>query len=381
MIRASIHQLAIALCVVIGVTSCSSDNEQPQAQDRAVIQGDTLRLTSKQQARTRLEFSKAQYQTVHRGLAAYGMVHVPPEFDYTVNAPLGGSVISTKVLPGERVRKGQILVTLQHQDFITLQQDFLTTASQLSTAESELRRQQTLARDSINARKMLERAQAEVASLRIQRKALAEKLALIHINANTLTESNLSRVASVPSPISGYVTNVTINNGMYVSPNSPMIELADTDHMHIELSVFEKDVQGIVADQPVRVWLTDDPTRERIGHVHLVGREVRQDKTVAIHAHLNSPDPSLIPGTTLRAVIETAPHQGWVVPESAVVRYNGKFYVFTGTASKLVRREVGVSAPQQGLAEILSTHDWLPQENILTVGAAAALGAMVNTED
>jgi cobalt-zinc-cadmium efflux system membrane fusion protein len=228
---------------------------------------------------------------------------------------------------------------------------------------------------------MLERAQAEVASLRIQRKALAEKLALIHINANTLTESNLSRVASVPSPISGYVTNVTINNGMYVSPNSPMIELADTDHMHIELSVFEKDVQGIVADQPVRVWLTDDPTRERIGHVHLVGREVRQDKTVAIHAHLNSPDPSLIPGTTLRAVIETAPHQGWVVPESAVVRYNGKFYVFTGTASKLVRREVGVSAPQQGLAEILSTHDWLPQENILTVGAAAALGAMVNTED
>ena len=44
-------------------------------------------------------------------------------------------------------------------------------------------------------------------------------------------------------------------------------------------------------------------------------------------------------------------------------------------------RSSAVSAPQQGLAEILSTHDWLPQENILTVGAAAALGAMVNTED
>lgn len=379
--RKSMHMMTLMLGITFLVVSCSPDNAQPQGQDRAVIQDDTLRLTSSQRTRTRLVFSKAEQRFLHRELSAYGMVHVPPEFAYSVNAALGGTVVSTKVLPGERVRKGQILVTLQHQDFVTLQQEYLTTTSQLATAESELRRQQTLARDSINARKMLERAQADATALRIQRKALAEKLALININAATLTEYNLSRIVSVPSPISGYVTNVTINNGMYVAPNSSMIELADTDHMHIELSVFERDVQGVVADQPVKVWLTNDPKRERIGHVHLVGREVRQDKTIAIHAHLNTPDPSLIPGTTLRAIIETSPHQGWVVPESAVVRYNGKFFVFTGSPSKLVRREVSVSAPQQGLVEITSVHDWIPQESILTVGATTALGAMVNTEE
>lgn len=377
----SILKISLLLSVTVAVVSCSSDQDQLQEPNRAVVRGDTLRLTSGQRKQTRLEFSRARKQTLHRELNAYGMVHVPPEFAYSVNAPLGGTVVSTKVLPGQHVHKGQVLVTLQHQDFITLQQEYLTTSSLLAAAEAELRRQQTLARDSISARKMLERAQTDAATLRIQRKALAEKLALININAATLTEAKLSRLVTIPSPISGYVTNVAINNGMYVVPNSSMIELADTDHMHIELSVFERDVQDVVADQPVRVWLTDNPTRERIGHVHLVGREVRQDKTIAIHAHLNSPDPSIIPGTTVRAVIETLPHQGWVVPESAVVRYNGKHYVFTGNPSKLVRREVSVATPQQGLVEITSTHDWLPIGSVLSVGATTALAAMVNTEE
>jgi cobalt-zinc-cadmium efflux system membrane fusion protein len=96
---------------------------------------------------------------------------------------------------------------------------------------------------------------------------------------------------------------------------------------------------------------------------------------------LNSPDPSLIPGTTVQAVIETAPHQGWVVPESSVVRFNGKYYVFTGTKNRLIRREVRVGTPQQGRVEVLSGQDWLASENIVSTGASIVLGAMVNTGD
>ena len=364
------------------LASCASQQDAPPDQSaNAKVSGDTLMLTAQQQSRANLQFTRAQQETIAQGLSVYGFVHVPPEFAYSITAPLGGIVVSTKVLPGTRVRKGQVLLTLEHQDFITLQQDYLTTVSRLDVAEAELKRQQLLARDSINARKNLERALSETASLRIQRKALSEKLALLHIKASTLSESNLSRVISVPSPITGYVTDVIVNNGMYVAPNTPMMQLADTDHMHIELSVFERDLTGVTADLPVRVRLTDDPSRERIGHVHLVGREVRQDRTVAVHAHLNVPDPSLIPGTTVQAVIETAPHQGWVIPESAVVRFDGRYYVFTGTKSRLVRREVRVGAPQQGRIEILSGHDWLASESIVGTGASIVLGAMVNTGD
>lgn len=375
----TIISLVLSLSLLV---SCSSQQDAPSDQSNsAKVSGDTLVLTLQQQTRANLQFTQAKQQTITQGLSVFGTVHVPPEFAYSITAPLGGIVVSTKVLPGARVAKGQILLTLEHPDFITLQQDYLTTISRLEAAESELKRQQILSRDSISARKNLERALSETTSLRIQRKALSEKLALLHIKASTLNESNLSRVVSVPSPISGYVTDVTINNGMYVAPNTPMIQLADTDHMHIELSVFERDVTGVKADQPVRVRLTDDPSRERFGHVHLVGREVRQDRTVAVHAHLNSPDPSLIPGTTVQAVIETAPHQGWVVPESAVVRFNGKYYVFTGTKSKLIRREVRVGTPQQGLIELHSDDNWLSTERIVHVGTSVVLGAMVNTGD
>ncbi len=382
MITSTIHNvigLAVSIALVI---SCSSNQDtQPDQSNAARVSGDTLMLSSQQQSRARLQFTTAQQQTISHGLNVYGMIHVPPEFAYSITAPLGGIVVSTKVLPGARVTKGQVLLTLEHPDFITLQQDYLTTVSRLEVAEAELKRQQILARDTISARKNLERAIAETATLRIQRKAISEKLALLHINASTLNESNLSRAVRVPAPISGYVTKVSINNGMYVAPNTPMIQLADTEHMHIELSVFERDVASVQVNQLVRVRLTDDPARERIGHVHLVGREVQQDRTVAVHAHLNTPDPSLIPGTTLRAVIETAPHQGWVVPESAVIRFNDKHYVFTGSSGRLIRREVRVGHTQQGMIEVLSEAQWLASERIVSSGATIALGAMVNTGD
>jgi cobalt-zinc-cadmium efflux system membrane fusion protein len=378
----SIHNVMGLILSIALVASCSSNQDTPPDQSNAArVSGDTLMLTSQQQARVRLQFASAQQQTISRGLSVYGMVHVPPEFAYSITAPLGGIVVSTKVLPGARVSKGQLLLTLEHPDFVTLQQDYLTTVSRLEVAEAELKRQQILARDTISARKNLERAIAETATLRIQRKAISEKLALLHIDASTLNESNLSRVVRVPAPISGYVTKVSINNGMYVASNTPMIQLADTDHMHIELSVFERDVASVQVNQSVRVRLTDDPARERIGHVHLVGREVQQDRTVAVHAHLNTPDPSLIPGTTLQAVIETAPHQGWVVPESAVVRFNGKHFVFTGSPGRLLRREVRVGLAQQGMIELLSDDQWLASEQVVSSGASTALGAMVNTGD
>lgn len=363
--------------------SCSSgsSNQPGEPSAQATVSADTVRLTKEQQKNARLNFAQAQQQRITQGLKVFGSIHVPPQYAYSITAPLGGIVRSTHVLPGTHVHKGETIITLEHPDFITLQEEYLTASAKLEQAESELTRQQALARDSINARKSLERARAEAASLRIQKKALSEKLALIHIKASALTESNLSRVVSIPAPISGYVTSVTVNNGSYVAPNTPMIELADTDHMHIELSVFERDISLVRPDQVVHVWLTDDPTRERIGHVHLVGREVRDDRTIPIHAHLNTPEPSLIPGTTLQAVIDADPHQGWVVPESSVVRYENKFYVFTGSAQRLVRRQVRCGQPANGYVEIMDNPSWLGTESVLTQGVSAVLGAMVNTDE
>ncbi len=369
-----------AVLIALIIVGCT---RTPEAQpvDRAVVAGDTVRLTDRQRSTARLAFDTAQRLTLTTGLRATGMVHVPPQYAHTITAPYGGIVRSVQVLPGSRVKAGQTIAMLEDPEFITLQQEYLGTVAMSEAAEAELTRQARLAQDSVNARKRLDAASAEARTLRVRKRALAEKLALIHIDASRLTEQTLSRSVRIPAPISGYVTTVNVNTGSYVAPNQPLMEIVDTDHMHIELTIFERDVQKLRVGQPVTVSLTDAPDRTREAHIHLIGKDVRADRTVVVHAHLNTADPSLLPGTTLTAVVAADPRQSWVVPESAVVTFDGRSYVFTGTPEALVRRAVNVGITENGRTELLGELGWPAGTPVLVQGATAVLGVMTNKDE
>lgn len=372
----SIRSVCFLACAWGIATSCTQTPEQ-QASPSAVVKGDTVVLTHEQRSHAHLAFATAVKAERTTALRVTGMVHVPPQYAFSITNPYGGTVTNLTVLPGSSVKKGNTLLSLENPEFIRLQQDYLSTGAQLEAAELEFTRQSRLSSDSINARKRLEAASSEVQTLRAKHKALYEQLALVHINARTLTVASISRSVKIPSPISGYVTTVHVNNGAFASPNTVMVELVDPSHMHIELSVFERDIQKLRVDQKVSVIRTDAPSSEREAYIHLIGKDVRPDRTVAVHAHLREPDPSIVPGTTLTAVVRSEPRMSWVVPEHAVVQFDGKSWIFTGSPASCVRREVQVGTIENGTAEILGDPAWIASEKILVQGAPAVLGAMV----
>ncbi len=62
--------------------------------------------------------------------------------------------------------------------------------------------------------------------------------------------------------------------------------------------------------------------------VYLIGREIGADRTVRIHCHLDKEDRELLPGMYLTAFVETKNEHQPSLPESAVVNYEGKNYIF-----------------------------------------------------
>ena len=374
------HHTFRSLCFVAfawGIVSSCTQTPEQQAAPAAEVCGDTVRLTSEQRSHTTLAFAAAVKAERTTALRVTGMVHVPPQYAFSITNPYGGTVTNLTALPGSSVKKGQTLLSLENPEFIRIQQDYISTGAQLQAAELEFARQSRLSTDSINARKRLEAATSDVQTLRAKYKALSEQLALVHINARTLTVGSISRSIKVPAPISGYVTSVRVNNGVFASPNTVMLELVDPSHMHIELSVYERDIQKLRVDQSVLVSLTDAPQVQREAYIHLIGKDVRPDRTVAVHAHLRHPDPTIVPGTTLTAVVQSEPRMSWVVPEHAVVQFDGKSWIFTGSPTACVRREVQVGAIENGTAEIIGAPAWIATEKILVQGASAVLGAMV----
>lgn len=301
-------------------------------------QTDVKADSTHQEDENSVEITQAQYKTVGielgsaemKGLSGLlkvnGYIDVPPQNLVSVTTQMGGIIKSTPLLQGSIVSKGQIIAVLQNQEFVQLQQDYLESKSQLELTDAEYKRQQTLAQQNVNAQKTVQQAKSQYQSNLARENALKQRLQLINISPASLTASNIRSQVNIYAPISGYVTKVNVNTGKFVSPNDVMFEIVNSSNLHVELNVFEKDAAKVKAGQRVRFTMTNDTT-EQIAVVELVGREINPDKTVTVHA-IAKGSKGFIPGTYLKALIESGNSQVMALPLSAVVDFEGKKYIF-----------------------------------------------------
>ena len=323
----------ILLTVIFICTSCSN-NEPAHQDDHGAHDHGTLThspnevtLTAEQAKAAGIEVVQPATRTISEQITVRGMLHVPPQNMVNITAPLGGIVKRTPLLPGDHVKRGQTIVVLQDPEFIRLQQDYLTSKAKLDLAQLELKRQEALSADNVNARKTVEQARTDVAILHVAVKALSEQLALIGISTNKLTPETISSEVHIKAPFNGYVTKVYVNTGTAVEPRGKVLDLVDPTHLHAELQVFERDATLLHDGQSMQVRITGEQ-QTRSAHVHLIGTEVDADRTVVVHAHLDKNDVSLRPGTTLMATISLNPHQALTIPETAVFTSDSTKWVF-----------------------------------------------------
>jgi len=370
---------ALTLGLLI-LASCGGD-KQTATENPVASSQNTVELTPQQAKQIELKLGRPEPRSLAGVIKVNGMLDVPPQNLVSVSAPMGGFVKNTELLQGMRIEKGQALVTLQHADYIQLQQDYLDTKSQLEYLETEYKRQQDLAKDNVNALKSLQQARAQYESTLARNAGLRAKLQLTGIDADKLSSNSLQQSITLVSPISGFVMAVNVNLGMYVNPTDVMFKLVNTEHLHAELTVFERDVPKLKIGQKVRFTLANE-SGERSATVYLIGREIGADRTVRVHCHLDEEDLDLLPGMYLRAYIETGNSTTLALPDAAIVSYGARQYVFVEAGShrfELVEVTKGLSElGYTGLAEGAGV---LKDKNVVIHGAYDLLAKLKNSED
>lgn len=369
----------LVICIVAG--SCSGKKEEPAGQAPRQEPANVVELTPEQEKVIGVETGKLELKDLSGAIKVNGMLDVPPQNLVSISAPMGGFVKSTELLQGMRVSKGEVIVVMQHPDYIQMQQDFLETKSQLDYFDAEYKRQQELAKDNVNSVKTLQQARAQYEGMLAKNAGLKAKLAMIGINADKLSSQDIQNTISIASPINGYVTAVNVNIGMHVNPTDIMFKIVDTEHLHAELTVFEKDVPKIRLGQKVRFTLANEST-ERTATVYLIGREISSDRTVRIHCHLDKEDLDLLPGMYLKAYVEAGTRKVPAVPDKAVVSYEGKDYVFVVEKPlryKMVQVKKGIS--ELGYTEIEPGEDISSDTELVLNGAYDILAKNKNSAE
>ncbi len=326
-----IHKLKTLLIIFIGfiiVTSCGN-----KAVEEAVVKElhteaeNTVEFNATQYKTAGIELGQVENKQISGTIKVNGMLDVPPQQMISVSAPLGGFLKSTSMLQGSRVKTGQLIAVLENLEFVQLQQDYLEAKNQFEFAKTDYERQQELAKENVNALKTLQQAKTTYTSWQTKEKGLSVKLKMLNINLASLEAGQMTSTINLYSPINGYVTQVNVNIGKFVNSSDVIFQIVDTEHLHVELTVFEKDVPKLKIGQKVRFILANE-TKERTATVYLLGRQISADRTIRIHCHIDKEDTNLLPGMYLKAMVETDGIEVPALPDNAIIDFQGKKYIF-----------------------------------------------------
>jgi len=371
------------LSLFLVVSSCSKSNETAEGQipEANASVSNVVTLTSDQVKSINITLGKVEQRSLSRAVKVNGVLDVPPQNLVTISSVLGGFVKYTELLQGMKVKKGQVIAVMEHPEFIQLQQDYLDSKNQLEFLEIEYKRQQELATENVNSAKTLQLAKSTYLSAKAKTEGLRLKLKLINISTSEIESGEIKNSVTIVAPISGYVTQVNVNVGMYVNPTDVMFMIVDTDHLHAEAQVFEKDLSKLKIGQRVLLNLANENS-PRSARVYLVGKEISAERTVRVHCHLDKEDPNLIPGMYFSALIEVGEAPVVAVAESAVVNFEGKDYLFVSSEAntfKMVEVKTGVN--ESDYTEVILPEGFDPNAFIVTNGAYTLISKLKNVED
>jgi cobalt-zinc-cadmium efflux system membrane fusion protein len=359
---------------------CGAATKEPE-EKKAGQAGSSTSVSAQQIKTAGIITGMPEKTMMHDDLVVNGVVDVPPQNIVSVSFPMGGYLRSTSLLPGKHVVRGEVIATMEDQALIQLQQEYLVGKTRLQYLEQDYNRQKALNENNVNAGKVLQQAEAEFNSQRVMVKSNAEKLRLIGINPDKLTEQTISRSVAIHSPINGYVSKVNVNIGKYVQPSDVLFELINPDDIHAALTVFQRDMARVSVGQAVTINFVNTPEKSYEGKIILANRNLDENRSAVIHCHFESHPANLLPGMFLQARIKTRSVEVYTVPEEAVVNYMNKQYVITNpSADKYDMVEVQTGIRSNNRIEILNI-DALNGYKVVTANAYAVLGAIKNTSE
>lgn len=366
------------LMLTIAFFSCGSNEKQ------VVVPSDMndnrIQISQEQFDQRKMKLDVLTENTFPTTVNVTGMIDVPPENRAVISATMGGYIKKTPLLIGDKVQKGQMLVTIENPEFVAMQQEYMEIYGQLSYLKSEYERQQTMFAENISSQKIFLKAESDYKTAVAKYNGLRKQLTMLNISPVQVEAGSISTVATIFAPISGSITKVHVSRGTFVSPATPIMEIVDNDHIHLELSVFEKDIMNVKEGQEVDFRIPEASADIFRAEVHLVGTSIDENRTIKVHAHLeNEKEVNFLTGMFVEAKIITDKSQQQSLPMDAIAVIDNQSYVLVLDEKKdnhyyFKKIEVTTNGTYKNMTALKGNANFKHDTQFLVKGAFSLIG-------
>lgn len=358
--------------------SCADNKKNTKSLEKTVALSDVIQLSEEQIKTVGINTTSVEYRTIEKTIRLNGKASIAPSHLISVSSIFGGRVKSIQLLPGNHFSKGQILAVIENEQFVQLQQEYLTTKAKLEMAQLDFERQKELNTNKASSDKTFQSAQAEYKVLETAKKALEEKLKLININPFSLTTENIRGFINITAPCNGTVSKILSNAGRYLSSSDVIMEIIDNQGLLLHLKAFESDIPSLQTGQNILVYTNQNPENKLTAKIISVVPNIQDDGSTDVIATLDKPSDEIIPGLYINSDITLKDYQTVVLPEQSVVSFENTSYIFEDIGNntfKLFSINTGIS--HNGFTEIIDGEN-LKSKKIVSKGAYDLLMALKN---
>lgn len=305
-------------------------------------------------------------------------VVVPPGQIEVISAPLAGAVTKVLAAYGETVKRGQPLAQLQGAQMLELQRDTIQAQAQAEVASENRRRDEALYSDGIIAgsRLSVARAAERQANALLNEKRQSMNLAGLSVSkAGNQASSRISGIAELRAPFDGVVLETNVKPGQRVETNTMLFTLGRINAgLWLEIQAMPQQAQGLAVGDAVTVVGC-----KHAGRLTLLAPHLNQTtQSLLLRAELPTPDNCVKPFQFVQASITPASplaSNAWRVPGNALVRHQGKVWLFVATAGGFSPVEVKVLDETEKSSLITPVAVNLPPETRVVTHGAVTLKA------
>jgi cobalt-zinc-cadmium efflux system membrane fusion protein len=339
-------------------------------------------LTQQQVKDAKLAIAPLAEQEVGGAIVTSGKVTFDDLRVSHVFSPVTGRVIKIEAQPGQRVKKGAPLATIDSPDVGTAFSDFAKAQADLFASEHEYKRQAELYKEHATPQKDYETAEDNFRKARAELSRAQSKVRLFRSGSVDSQEYTLRAL------IDGEVVARNVNpgvevQGQYSGGNAvELFTIGELDQVWVLADVFEMDLARVHKGERVNIKVVAYPNKSFEGHVDWVSGSLDpSSRTAKVRCAVKNPDRELKPEMYATASISVAERKALAIPRSALLRIGDQTMVFvqTGTTPagqlKFERRPVAVDEDEGG-DYLPVTHGLQAGEQIVTSGAILLSGML-----
>jgi cobalt-zinc-cadmium efflux system membrane fusion protein len=321
-IRYTVLFLILSLFVVSCADTPANEEENPPVEDT-----DLIRVDKKQFMAESMELKKIKKHKFSESYKTTGKIITNYLSKALVNPYISGKVYKIHVLLNQNIQKGTLLFSIQSNEFINLQKNYLVAQARLKPAKANYERQKKLFEENISSQKSLLEVEAEYRILLAEYEASTAQLMNMNFSTDDMKSGNVKNYYNIYAPIDGQVQKINTQLGEYVGPENVLLEIVNGEDALLEFVIYADFAKYVNVGQRLEFKSSVSKEDTYDAQIISVGKSMNLDlQGVICQAKILS-DESLIPGSKIVLEIYYNVMEKNAVENEAVIKKENKHFV------------------------------------------------------